>query len=95
MRAMHVEARHRPHREVIDGRGRLGRVDTRIRGARADGHESDGLIVPIREEPNWLSGADELRHVSAIAFAVTGTRWNGHRFFGLRDKTGLIAKSRP
>ena len=24
--------------------------------------------------------------LSAIAFAVTGTRWNGHRFFGLRDK---------
>jgi hypothetical protein len=24
--------------------------------------------------------------LSAVAFAVTGTRWNGHRFFGLRDK---------
>lgn len=24
--------------------------------------------------------------LSAIAFAITGTRWNGHRFFGLRDK---------
>lgn len=26
--------------------------------------------------------------LSAVAFAITGTRWNGHRFFGLRDKTG-------
>ena len=26
--------------------------------------------------------------LSAVAFAVTGTRWNGHRFFGLRDKLG-------
>ncbi len=25
--------------------------------------------------------------LSAVAFAVTGTKWNGHRFFGLRDKT--------
>ena len=24
--------------------------------------------------------------LSAVAFAITGTRWNGHRFFGLRDK---------
>ncbi len=23
--------------------------------------------------------------LSAIAFAITGTRWNGPRFFGLRD----------
>ncbi len=26
--------------------------------------------------------------LSAVAFAITGTRWNGHRFFGLRDKVG-------
>ena len=26
--------------------------------------------------------------LSAVAFAITGTRWNGHRFFGLRDKIG-------
>ena len=25
--------------------------------------------------------------LSAIAFAITGTRWNGPRFFGLRDST--------
>jgi hypothetical protein len=34
--------------------------------------------------------------LSAVAFAITGTRWNGHRFFGLRDKPGAnanIAKS--
>ena len=24
--------------------------------------------------------------LSAVAFAITGTRWNGPRFFGLRDK---------
>jgi hypothetical protein len=25
--------------------------------------------------------------LSKVAFAITGTRWNGPRFFGLRDKT--------
>lgn len=25
--------------------------------------------------------------LSTIAFAITGTKWNGPRFFGLRDKT--------
>ena len=24
--------------------------------------------------------------LSAVALAITGTRWNGHRFFGMRDK---------
>ena len=24
--------------------------------------------------------------LSTIAFAITGTKWNGPRFFGLRDK---------
>ena len=27
--------------------------------------------------------------LSAVAFAITGTRWNGHRFFGLRDKISV------
>jgi len=27
--------------------------------------------------------------LSKIAFAITGTRWNGPRFFGLRDKQDL------
>ena len=26
------------------------------------------------------------RNLSQVAFAITGTRWNGPRFFGLRDK---------
>ena len=35
--------------------------------------------------------------LSQVAFAITGTRWNGPRFFGLRDKAqkgGLSMKSR-
>jgi hypothetical protein len=29
--------------------------------------------------------------LSKVAFAITGTRWNGPRFFGLRDKEGRSA----
>src|SRR5215208_3101884 len=31
--------------------------------------------------------------LSKIAFAITGTRWNGPRFFGLRDKSAKEARS--
>ena len=30
--------------------------------------------------------------LSKVAFAITGTNWNGPRFFGLRDKISLEAK---
>ena len=37
--------------------------------------------------PTALPGtARPIRVLSRIAFAITGTRWNGPRFFGLRDK---------
>jgi hypothetical protein len=29
------------------------------------------------------------RSLSKVAFAITGTRWNGPRFFGLRDRSPL------
>jgi hypothetical protein len=32
--------------------------------------------------------------LSKIAFAITGTRWNGPRFFGLRDKPSKRGVSR-
>jgi hypothetical protein len=34
--------------------------------------------------------------LSKVAFAITGTKWNGPRFFGLRDKQDrLAAEARP
>jgi hypothetical protein len=35
------------------------------------------------------------RSLSEAAFAITGTRWNGPRFFGLRDKPKLGSEVRP
>ena len=31
--------------------------------------------------------------LSKVAFAITGTRWNGPKFFGLRDKPSQKATS--
>jgi hypothetical protein len=30
--------------------------------------------------------------LSAVAKAITGTNWNGHRFFGLQDKAKAVAE---
>ncbi len=33
--------------------------------------------------------------LSQVAFAITGTRWNGPRFFGLRDRSAAAAGENP
>jgi Protein of unknown function (DUF2924) len=33
--------------------------------------------------------------LSSVAFAITGTRWNGPRFFGLRDRSALRSEANP
>jgi hypothetical protein len=33
--------------------------------------------------------------LSKVAFAITGTRWNGPRFFGLRDRSKLKSEVGP
>src|SRR5271165_1258052 len=32
--------------------------------------------------------------LSAVAFPITGTKWNGHRFFGVRRRDGVCASER-
>jgi Protein of unknown function (DUF2924) len=32
------------------------------------------------------------RSLSKVAFAITGSRWSGPRFFGLRDKPAPAAR---
>jgi len=33
--------------------------------------------------------------LSKVAFAITGTRWNGPRFFGLRDRSARRSEANP
>ena len=41
----------------------------------------------------WNGGTYE--SLSKVAFAITGTKWNGPRFFGLRDNDSSLMETRP
>ena len=49
--------------------------------------EWDGIVhtvTVLKEGFEW--GGQRYKSLSAVARAVTGTRWNGYRFFGLRER---------
>ena len=49
--------------------------------------EWDGIahtVTVLKEGFEW--GGKRYKSLSAVARAVTGTRWNGYRFFGLRER---------
>ena len=49
--------------------------------------EWDGVahtVTVLREGFDW--DGRRLKSLSAVARAITGTRWNGYRFFGLRER---------
>ena len=49
--------------------------------------EWDGVahtVTVLREGFDW--GGQRYKSLSAVARAITGTRWNGYRFFGLRER---------
>jgi len=41
----------------------------------------------------WNGGTYD--SLSKVAFAITGTKWNGPRFFGLRNKDSSVMEIRP
>ena len=48
--------------------------------------EWDGIahtVTVLKEGFEW--GGQRYKSLSAVARAITGTRWNGYRFFGLRE----------
>jgi hypothetical protein len=49
--------------------------------------EWDGIahtVTVLKEGFEW--GGQGYKSLSAVARAITGTRWNGYRFFGLRER---------
>ncbi len=49
--------------------------------------EWDGIahtVTVLKEGFEW--GGKRYKSLSAVARAITGTRWNGYRFFGLRER---------
>src|SRR5258708_4277204 len=49
-----------------------------------DGHLQRGIV--LADGFSW--NGKTYPSLSKVAFAITGSRWNGPRFFGLRDKPG-------
>jgi len=54
-----------------------------------DGHLQ--RVMVLADGFSW--NGKTYRSLSKIAFAMTGTRWSGPRFFGLRDKPPSEARS--
>jgi hypothetical protein len=49
--------------------------------------EWDGVahtVIVLKDGFDW--GGQRYQSLSAVARAITGTRWNGYRFFGLRER---------
>jgi hypothetical protein len=49
--------------------------------------EWDGIahtVTVLKEGFEW--GGQRYKSLSAVARAITGSRWNGYRFFGLRER---------
>ena len=68
--------------------GRLCRPISELRPGTTLGREWNGQMqrVCVRSDGFAWNG-NTYRSLSQVAFAITGTRWNGPRFFGLRDKS--------
>lgn len=62
------------------------RTLTAIKAGTILSREWNGIIHRITAtDDGFLWDGGRYDSLSAIAFAITGTRWNGPRFFGLRD----------
>ena len=42
------------------------------------------IVIVVRDAFDWESR--KFKSLSAVARKIKGTRWNGHRFFGLRER---------
>jgi len=74
--------RSRRGRSVAD----LNRAKTELRPGTLLTSECDGHLQRVMELPDgftWNGKTD--RSLSKVAFAITGSHWNGPRFFSLRE----------
>jgi hypothetical protein len=71
----------------------LGRRTTELRPGTVLGRDWNGhmhRVAVLADGFAW--NGKTYPSLSKIAFAITGTRWNGPRFFGLRDKAPMEAR---
>ncbi len=89
------------YRIQVDRLGDLGHETKQVldrKDAKGTGTTMSTRLVSFDQKRTELSPGTVLvrewdRHstydsLSKVAFAITGTKWNGPRFFGLRDKQG-------
>ena len=71
----------------------FNRPRTELRPGTLLTREWDGHLQRVMVLADWFSwNGKTYPSLSQIAFAITGSRWNGPRFFGLRDKAASEAR---
>jgi len=83
--------------EAADGFGRLvadlNRSRTELRPGTLLTREWGGHLQQVMVLPDGFTwNGKTYRSLSKVAFAITGSRWNGPRFFGLRDRPSSEAQ---
>jgi hypothetical protein len=70
------------------GAMRLRRPISELRPGTTLGREWNGRMQRVAVHADgFVWNGTTYRSLSQVAFAITGTRWNGPRFFGLREKS--------
>jgi hypothetical protein len=76
------------------GKRTSSRMTADVRPGTILSREWNGRIYRITAQAEGFAwNGKTYPSLSKIAFAITGTRWNGPRFFGLRDKPTRKARS--
>jgi len=79
-----------------NSRVRLKRVITTLRQGTILSREWNGRIERIAVSAEGFAwNGKTYPSLSKVAFAITGTHWNGPRFFGLRDRSKLASEAGP
>jgi hypothetical protein len=76
--------------------GRLKRVMATLQQGTILSREWNGRIERVAVLADGFAwNGKTYPSLSKVAFAITGTRWNGPRFFGLRDRSKLKSEVGP
>jgi hypothetical protein len=74
--------------EAGPGAMRLRLPISELRPGTTLGREWNGRMQRVAVHADgFVWNGTTYRSLSQVAFAITGTRWNGPRFFGLREKS--------
>lgn len=71
---------HAEDKQIVNSKARLA-VGTRL-VREVKGIEHQVIVLPDGFDYN----GKKYKSLSGVAFAITGTRWNGNRFFGVGEK---------